>query len=259
MSTSTSQAWFRRYRPASGARMRLVCLPHGGGGASFFRCWALAVPPAVETLSVQYPGREDRAREPAVEVMSVLADEIAVALDEDGDLPIALFGHSMGAAVAFEVARLLETRGRPAVRLFVSGRGAPQLVRPATKHLLDDSALWDDVLALGGTHETLGANAELRALVLPTLRSDYRLIETYRLDPLAAPLQTPITGFVGAEDPEAPVDDVASWSQQTRSAFELRVFPGHHFYLVEQRRRVLDEVLALLAVDQPRADWPSAP
>jgi pyochelin biosynthetic protein PchC len=259
VSVALADAWLRCYRPAPAARLRLVCMPHSGGGASFFRAWALAAPASVELVSVQYPGREDRTGDPPVAHMLDLADHIERAIAQLEPLPVALFGHSLGAAVAHEVARLHEARGSELVRLVVSGRGAPRRLRHETSHLLDDEALWADVRRLGGTDDTLLDSAELRALVLPALRSDLRLVETYRAAP-GPPVTAPIGALVGDRDPKASVAEVAGWWEETTGAFALRVVPGgDHFYLARRRDEALHEVLRLLDVVPAPAAGPPGP
>jgi pyochelin biosynthetic protein PchC len=253
--------WLRNYRPTPDATLRLVCFPHGGGGATFFRPWALTAPEDVEVLVVQYPGREDRRGEAVLTEMSALADSAAQAIADGVPGPLALFGHSMGALVAFEVARRLEVGASQPQRLIVSGREAPHRARPSAKHLLDDAQLWADVGRLGGTHATLLESDELRALVLPTLRADFRLVAEYRVA-ARTPLQTGISAFTGIADPDVEIPRVESWRDWTSGGFELRSFPGDHFYLAPERRAVLRAALDAAAGDLPRvpaaAAWSTA-
>jgi pyochelin biosynthetic protein PchC len=154
----------------------------------------------------------------------------------------------MGAAGAYEVARRLERRhAAPLAHLFVSGRPAPCHHRPGTKHLGPDDDLWDELRRLGGTDPAALENPQLRSALLPTLRADYRLIESYRpVD--AAPLATPVSALVGDVDTEALVDEVAAWAGYTRAAFDLTVFDGDHFYLVPHRTKVLAGVIRSLGL-----------
>jgi pyochelin biosynthesis protein PchC len=230
--------WLRCYQPRPSARLRLVCFPHAGGSASFYSAWMQRMPAHMELLSVQYPGRGSRVDEPLLDDMHRLADAIAVALTPIVDRPLALFGHSMGALVAYEVA----LRISPPALLFVSARQAPLHARPGRKHLADDDTLWAEALRLGGVDELLVAQRELRALVLPVLRNDFRMLETYR--PLArARLRCPIVGLAADADPVVAVDEVPRWADLTRSWFRLRVFPGDHFYLLRQREQVVADVV----------------
>jgi pyochelin biosynthetic protein PchC len=218
------------------------------------------MPPTVDLLAVQYPGREDRIRDAQLDEMDRLADLIADALGPVLDLPIALFGHSMGATVAYEVARRLEAHPHGSlVRLFVSGRPAPQYQRASMKHLESDDALWEQLRRLGGTSEGVFCHPELRALVLPYLRSDYRLVETYQLRPGPA-LASPIVACLGDRDPEVSVDEVRGWGELTHGGFDLRIFAGDHFYLIPRQAELINEVLRCmgLGITTP-ASWPSTP
>ncbi|MBW3667585.1 MAG: thioesterase [Actinobacteria bacterium] len=257
--SSATRAWVRTPCPRPGATARLVLFPHAGGAASFYRAWADRLPAAVELAVVQYPGREDRLHEPHPASLADLAGRVAHALRPLLDRPTALFGHSLGASVAHETALRLEASGRPPlVRLFVSGRPGPARLRPGAKHLADDDALCADVAQLGGTREGVFDHPELRAIVLSTLRHDYRMAETYR--PAAArPLTVPITAFVGDVDPEASVDEMGSWRACTSDSFDVRVFPGDHFYLVPLLAEVVEAVVDALRQSVPLETWAATP
>lgn len=241
--------WVRCYRPRPYASWRLLCFPPAGGSASFFRPWAEELPADVEVWSVQYPGREDRFAEPCVPDMDTLADLITAALEPALDRRTAVFGHSMGSAVGYEVTRRLLTKRPGSIeRLFVSARPAPSHQRRSRTrvHLADDNGLVAELGVLGGTDPRVLADAELRDLVLPTIRNDFRLIETYRPAP-ARPLPIPITALTANDDPRMTVAQAASWVEATTKDFRLAVFDGGHFYLVPHRAAVIAEVDEALA------------
>ncbi|MCX2925558.1 MULTISPECIES: thioesterase II family protein [Streptomyces] len=239
--------WFRTYRRDGRVRARLVCFPHAGGTATLFHHWPGRVPVDVEVLATQYPGRQERFAEPCIEDMSELADRITDALGPqvtgERQLPLVLFGHSLGSAVAYEVAcRLDERHGIVPDRVIVSGRGAPHTERGGTLHALDDDRLIASARRLGDLASSVYDDPDLRPLLLPSLRSDFRLIESYRpQDP--APLRAPITAVGGDRDPGCQVAELESWSALTTGGFESRIFPGDHFYLVP----VEAELLAFIA------------
>ncbi len=225
--------WLRGVR-APGAKARLVCFPHAGGGAAAFHDWATLTPPEVEVVSVQYPGRQDRMAEPCVTTMEELADAITTALLHElaDDLPLALFGHSMGSAVAYEVARRLEdVPGRTLTRLIVSGRTRPRVPHeqppcPAPT----DSEILDRVRVLDPDGADVYDHPELRPLIMPSLRADFGLLAAYRPTRLHR-LGIPVTACGGDRDPACAVEDLSSWSDVTTEGLDVRVFEGNHFYL----------------------------
>ncbi|MEW1583173.1 alpha/beta fold hydrolase [Streptomyces microflavus] len=239
--------WLRRPRPVADPRLRLVCLPHAGGTAGAFHSWATALPAHVELVAVQYPGRQDRLGEPCATGMAELADGVAQALSPLLGRALALFGHSMGAALAYEVTLRLETlyRARPR-HLFVSGHAPPGFPRRSRDlHARGDAAMVEGLFALGGMDEALTADPDLLPLLLPSLRGDLKLIETYRPTE-ARPVGVPVTAYVGDSDPGVPVSDAAAWRDRTSGDFDLRVFPGGHFYLVQQEAGIIEDIAARL-------------
>ncbi|HEX5406052.1 MAG TPA: alpha/beta fold hydrolase [Pseudonocardiaceae bacterium] len=227
---NTTTDWIRRFHPAPDAPAQLVCLPHAGGSASFFYGVAEQLAPQLDVLAVQYPGRQDRRNDPMVDDIDELADRITDELVPTMDRPTALFGHSMGATLAFEVAKRLVRRGVPPLCLFVSGRRAPSRHRPETRHLLPANELVDEIKAVGGTDARLLDDDELMDVVLPVLRNDYRAIETNEYVP-SAKLPCPVFAMIGDDDPMADDEDTAAWGEHTTGLFEMRTFPGGHFYL----------------------------
>lgn len=215
-----------------------MCFPHAGGSASFYLPVATALSPRVDVVAVQYPGRQDRRGEPGLTSIAELADRISETLYGWDDKPLTFFGHSMGAVVAFEVARRLEQSGTGPVRLFASGRRAPSRTRDERTHTLGDDRLIAEIRSLSGTDSRFLDDEELLRMVLPAIRSDYTAVETY----LAAPDDTvrcPVTVLTGDDDPKTSIEEARAWDGHTLGGSELRVFPGGHFYLTERAADVL--------------------
>lgn len=231
--------WCRRFHPAPEAAHRLVCFPHAGGSASFYLPVAAALSPHVDVLAVQYPGRQDRRSEPLIDDIGTLADRIHEVLRGWADRPLTFFGHSMGAVVAFEVARRFERYGGGPVRLFASGRRAPSRYRNENVHRRDDEGIIAEVKAMSGTDSRLLGDEELIRMILPALRGDYRAVETYRCEP-GATVRSPITALVGDSDSKTSLDEAQDWEKHTTGEFGLRVFPGGHFYLSSRAADVLE-------------------
>ncbi|MFJ8017277.1 thioesterase II family protein [Streptomyces sp. NPDC096339] len=238
----TDDLWIRNFHPAPEAPTRLVCLPHAGGSASFYFPVSRALTPDIEVLAVQYPGRQDRRSEPVITEVGVLADHIVEQLVATGDdRPLALFGHSMGALVAFETARRLQARGTSPSALVVSGRRAPHLQREAGIHKRSDDGLVAELKALSGTDADLLGDEEILRMILPAIRGDYQAVETYRMAPGPA-LTCPVLALVGDSDPRVDVEGVHGWAEHTDAEFALEVLPGGHFYLVHEQEAVLSAI-----------------
>ncbi|MER5194584.1 thioesterase II family protein [Streptomyces sp. NPDC002755] len=229
--------WIRRYAAAPEAPVRLVCLPHAGGSATFYSGLARKLAPAVDVLAVQYPGRLERRAEPLMKDLTALAEALVTELAPWTGRPFALFGHSLGAMVAFETARRLEATGRPPAALFVSGRGAPSLHRREFGPQLDDATLLRQMRRLGGTDPRVLADEDLMRLALPVLRADYRMVEDYHYVP-GPPLGCPVTAFNGLTDPKVSSPAVDAWRDHTTASFDSVTFPGSHFYLVDRHEEV---------------------
>jgi medium-chain acyl-[acyl-carrier-protein] hydrolase len=232
--------WFPYPRPNPSARLRLFCYPFAGGGASAFRHWPDGLPRFVEVVPVQPPGRETRFREPAFTLMAPLVTALADALQPHHDRPYAIFGHSLGALVAFELVRELRRRGgRPPARLIVSGHGAPHLLgRHTPMHALPDDQFRAELRRLNGTPAAVLDNDELMSVLTPTLRADMAVGETYT--PAAEPpLDCPILALGGEGDAYAPPPDLEAWREHTRAACEVHVLPGEHFFLQTHRTPLL--------------------
>ncbi|GGW82077.1 pyochelin biosynthetic protein PchC [Streptomyces lucensis JCM 4490] len=234
--------WFRRHAPAGPVRLRLVCLPHAGGTATFFRSWEGALGAGVEVLATRYPGRQERIAEPCMTDLEPLADAVAEELTGFLDVPVALFGHSMGASVAYEVALRLQRSHPGAVAgLFVSAREAPHLVTPRTVHLRDDDGVLEEVRRLGGSDAALLEDPSLRDILLPPLRADFRIAGTYRAA-APVPVRCPVAAYAGEHDTGAAPDAVRRWSEVSAGPFDLTVMRGGHFYLISERDALLKDL-----------------
>ncbi|MEV5719325.1 alpha/beta fold hydrolase [Amycolatopsis mediterranei] len=238
--------WVRRFHPAPSASARLVCFPHAGGSASYFHPVSAALAPAVEVLAVQYPGRQDRHTETPVDDLFVLADRLAEVLAPETTGRVAFFGHSMGASLAFEVARRLEARGTKLLTLFVSGRRGPSAPGDERIHEKDDEALLAEVKRLGGTDTAVLDDEDIRDLVLPALRSDYKAAELYHYRP-GPDVGCPIVALVGDQDPKVTEAEARQWAERTSAGFELKTYPGGHFYLNDHAAAIIRLIAGRLA------------
>jgi surfactin synthase thioesterase subunit len=237
----TLRRWFPLARPAPQAKVRLFCFPHAGAGASGYREFGARLGPDIECIAVQLPGRETRIAERPVEDVEALAAELAPLVAARGAPRFALFGHSMGALIAFNVAHALRERAMEPVHLFVSGRSAPERVSDDEWHRLPDPQLLDRVAELGAMPDFVLRDPEMVALVLPVLRADLTLCERYRYR-AQPPLAVPITALAGADDPMLDDEPLAEWAAHTSASFAEHLLPGDHFYAADG----LDRLLAIV-------------
>jgi medium-chain acyl-[acyl-carrier-protein] hydrolase len=232
--TTSSVKWFWPAPVRLARGCRLFCLPFAGGSAAAYRAWTADGIPGIQAVAVQLPGRGTRLLEEPYRRIEPLTRALADAFAPLVTEPYALFGHSMGALIGFELARELRRRGLPAPRrLYVSARRAPHL--PPTKrgiHLLSDSAFLDELRELGGTPPDFFTEPELVRLALPALRADFELCDAYTYRP-EAPLACPITALGGTQDAGVPADVLRAWREHTAGAFQVHLFPGGHFYLFD--------------------------
>jgi medium-chain acyl-[acyl-carrier-protein] hydrolase len=228
------------YRPKPQARLRLFCFPYAGGGASIFRDWADSLPATVEVRPIQLPGRESRFRERPFSQITELLPALSLALQPYLDKPFAFWGHSMGALISFELARRLRRENKPGpLHLFLSGHKAPQLPDSLPSiHQLPDKEFLQEVRKLNGAPEAVWRNIELMQLMLPVLRADFTLVETYTYTD-EQPLDCSISAFGGLHDDRVSHDDLKAWQAQTQHAFTLRMFPGDHFYIHSHSSQLL--------------------
>jgi len=214
------------------ARLRLIILPHSGGGARTFSQWPAKLPEDIEVLAVQLPGREERFRETPFSRMEPLIEALTLALASCLDAPYVLFGHSLGALIAFELARAISAQklNGPA-QIIVSGHAAAHLPRDTpSMHLLPEAEFLERLRALEGTPPEILGHMEMMRVFLPLLRADLAVGETYTYSG-GEPLDCPLTVYGGADDPMISPQKLEAWKALTSGAFNLRLFPGGHFYL----------------------------
>lgn len=236
---AAQELWIRRYHPApQHADSSLLCFPHAGGSASYYRPLADALAGVADVLPVQYPGRQDRRTEPPVTSIPQLADDILAVLESLPQRRLVLFGHSMGACVAFEVARRIEQHSSiELLGLVVSGRTAPPRLRDRGVRRMDDGGVIAEIRRLSGTDDRLLLDEDIIRMIMPAIRCDYTAVETYRYVP-GARLRCPVSVLVGDSDPQVTLAEAEEWRDHTDGAFTLRSFPGGHFYLAEQNTQV---------------------
>jgi medium-chain acyl-[acyl-carrier-protein] hydrolase len=224
--------WLTTPCPNPSTTLRFFCFPYGGGSASIYYPWATAFGESVEVSAIQLPGRSNRIAEAPMFRVEHVVPQIVDAIGSRLDKPFALFGHSMGAILGFEVARYLRHSRLPLPKhMFVSGRRAPQI--PDTDpplHQLGDAEFIAQIRSLNGTPAEVLENPELLELILPTLRADTEMVETYRYAP-EPPLDCSITAFGGDSDEETEDGRLEAWGVQTSARFSAHTIPGDHFFI----------------------------
>jgi surfactin synthase thioesterase subunit len=231
---TAAKRWFLTPKPLPDADYQLFCLSYAGGGAPVYRSWPAALGERIEIDAAVLPGRPGRGAEPP----EVDPDALAAAIADRADRPFALYGHSMGALLGFEVVRALRRRGeRLPERLFVGGHAAPDTSRAGDVYdglsFLDDDGLLDRLVAAGGLPAAVLGERELLELLLPVFRADFGWLDGYAYTPEPA-LPVPVTAFAGVDDPSAPPRVMREWARHTSAEFALHALPGGHFFLDEQ-------------------------
>lgn len=251
----TVDRWFWARRPRPAASMRLVCLPYAGGSTSVFRAWPELAPPDLEVCPVELPGRGARMGEAPYRRLAPLVEALADALQPLLDRPYALFGHSMGGLLGFELARVLRRRGWPQPgHLFVSASPAPFLRHAPVADGASDAVVKARLKALNGTPREVLENDELMELVLPVLRADFAVLQTYEYRE-EAPFEMPMTVFGGIDDRTVAPSALEGWRAQS-SSVDLRLLPGDHFFVHD----LAPELIGLITdrLSARTAGWPGS-
>lgn len=259
MSANPPARWLPFGEPEQAAT-RLYCLPHAGASAASFAGWQRIAGSAITICPVQPPGRAERFREAPYRDVAAFVDGLIADLGHQFRGRYALFGHSMGALVVFELARRLRSTGaEQPLHLFVSGRPAPQLAdRRLALRDLPTNQLIGELRRIGGTPDMLLRDPELLEAFLPLMRADFAVNEDYRYreeDPMAVPL----TAFGGRVDPRADESELRAWAAQTSGRFDCHVYPGGHFFAERHADHMLDIIRAELSDwDWGLHDYPAA-
>lgn len=238
---NNSSPWFVIGSPRRNPVARLFCFPYAGGGAQIFQDWHRFLPYEVEVIGVQYPGRGARLAEPAITSCDQMVERLRVEIEPWLDAPFMLFGHSNGALVSFELARALHASGNEnQIHHFISAKRAIHLdSRRSQLHDLPDDAFLDEVERLGGTPAELLRDRGFIDVLLPILRADFSLSETYvRRD--MSHLRMDVTLLYGSRDADIPEYDVLRWAELVRGSIDYRSFDGGHFFINTHKRQVLD-------------------
>lgn len=244
--------WIFCPRPIPSPRFRLICVPFAGKGASVYRQWPQLMPPDVEMCALQLPGRESRPSERPFTRLTDAVEMVAEVLQPYLDVPYALYGHSMGGLLSFELARNMRRQHRPGpVHLFASGRRAPHLPdpRPYMHTMTDDPFIAEITRRFGGIPAEVLREPDLMALLLPMLRADVEMVETYQHVPEAA-LECPITVLGGREDTEARFEELIAWRQHTNLGFQTEILPGNHFFIQSAQKQIVETVFRQLSLDE---------
>lgn len=241
MASSEIGIFRRRVNPD--AALRLFCLPYAGGSSTIFYRWSEYVSPAIEVCSVQLPGREGRLTMPPYTSMRPLVQAVRNTLLPFMDRPYLLFGHSLGALIAFELARDLRACGAPRpLSLLVSAASAPHVARASDRlHTLPDGELIRQLSLLQGTRQEILQHPEIMQLLLPTIRADLQVFETYTYK-AGPPLSCPLAVFGGINDERVSHSDLENWRRHTSTAFSLAMFPGDHFFIHSACRLLVERI-----------------
>ncbi len=234
--------WITVLNKPSHIKSRLICFPYAGGSAQSFKDWATYLPAHMQLCAIQLPGRSSRFTEPLLTSIDAIVSELYREIKPFLNKPFYFYGHSMGAAVSFELTRLLQKDGLAPQRLFPSGRNAPH--RPHERediHKLPEPEFRDKLREMNGTPPEILAHEELMDLMAPIVRADFTISETYTYKP-GEKLTCPITAFGGEKDPDVPAANIEAWLEHTVADGSWYMFPGDHFFLNSDRDALLKKM-----------------
>ena len=242
MTLMNSNKWLRNLTQTTASDETLVCFPHAGGNASFYKGLATHLSSRLQVLAIQYPGHETRLNEPFITNLELLIEQITDVLAQLDQQHFMLFGHSMGAIVAYEVAIRLD-KTKKINQLFLSAQPAPHKQRK-TRLLQTEEELWQELIRLSSNTSSLLDRSVFKDIFFPALQNDYRLIYEYKnYCPMITSI--PITALIAEDDPETTLEEVIAWQELTSGSFSIHSFKGNHFYLI-------DHLLEIVALSKQR-------
>ena len=239
--------WFIKFRQEYDPSIRLFCFHYGGGSASIFREWSKDLADYAELIAIQLPGRENRFNEPLLYNVSQVVDKLCLNCSAYTDKPFILFGHSIGALIAFEFVRTLRRRNMPQPKhLIISGTKAPHIpLRKQPIHNLPDPKFIEELKKYNGIPNQIIEDKELISIFLPTIRADFSLSETY-VYLRERPFSFPITALGGLKDDTFNCEDLLKWKEQTTCSFKHYLLPGDHFFIKSSYKQVIEIVNQIL-------------
>lgn len=239
-------SWLTSINESRDPTAQLFCIPYAGGGASVFRSWKKYLSPKIAAYAIQLPGRETRFSEPPDRDLKTVALAIADAITRTPNLPFAIFGHSLGAAIAYEVTAQLEAQNRKPLQLFISGRQSPdrKSLRKPIAHLPDEEFI-EQLKAYNTTPREIFENSEIVELLLPMLKADFSMAENYQHQ-INSKLQTPIIALGSKGDIWLSPESIANWANKTHGSFSSHWFEGGHLYLNQEAEALVRYIQQIL-------------
>lgn len=240
-------------------KIKLFCFPHAGGSSIIFQKWESYFPPHIELCPVELAGRGRRISEPLYQsINDAVGDVFRIIKPQIQANAYAIFGHSMGAVIAYELARRIrKEKISPPLHLFFSGKEAPHIRKPEGRmfHRYPEQRFKEEVMKLGGTDFDIFSNPKLLDLILPVLKNDFVITETYVYKEPIEPFALDFTLFIGRDD-DLSTDDVTGWLEHTRGICTIHYFPGDHFFIHKQTARVVELIKGQLSQGQKKKPAP---
>lgn len=239
--------WFFIPKKVYSPSIRLICLPYAGGGVRTYQSWAAQLPEGVELVAVQPPGRGSFMGTPAYNNMAMLVNALYKEISPLLDRPYVLFGHSLGSRIAFELLHQLQLRNQRLPELFMaSGSSSPDTARSkASTYQLSDAQFVAELQRMNGTPTEVLENKELMSILLPLLRADFQLAETYRFTgSVQFPLELHVLG--GLDDVDVPLENLPHWGRFFSKKMHVHTFAGGHFFIETHQSEVIALVRRLL-------------